>query len=289
MRARRISPLAGCALALVIGLSGCSSSGLTSTPTGGSTSPASDMSSGGPSSLASATSSSLSLVGLGDSIPGALGCSDPCRSYVVAYGQAASKALGKAVTVTNLATNDSLESGQLLERIRSEQAHQEALAKADLITLTVGFNDWQGPCELTGAQDCLQGGLKTVESNLSQILDEVTKLRSGKPTAIRVTDYYNMNIGNPNSPSDWSFEPTPTTVAAFNAVFAKSLEDFNTMICRVAKAHAATCVDLVTGFNGPRGNKDAGKLLGDDHLHPSEAGHARIADAIAAAGYAPLP
>lgn len=271
----------GSVLTVTIFLSGCSSSG----------SDSSSAVSDAP-SVSGAASTSHSLVGLGDSLPGGLGCTDPCRSYVVAYGEAASKALGEPVTVTNLATNDGVGTGQLLDRVRGDQTYRDALAKADLITLTIGFNDWQGPCDLAAEPECLGSGLKSglnaVESNLPQILEEVSQLRAGEPTAIRVTDYYNMINGNPTAPNDWGFDPTPKKIAAFETMFAKALDDFNATICRVAEAANATCVDLVSAFNGPTASEDAGPLLGSDHLHPSEAGHGLIADAIATAGYAPL-
>lgn len=234
----------------------------------------------------SSSAASVSLVGLGDSLPGALGCGEPCQSYVVSYGEDASKALGEQVAVTNLATNDSLESGQLLYRVREDQAHRDALAKADLVTLTIGFNDWQGDCYFYGGGVCLAAASQTVEANLGEILSEIAAIRDGQPTAIRVTTYYNMNIGNPNSPSDWKY--VPADEAAFQAMFAGALADFNAMICRVAEAGNAVCVDLVPAFNGPNRDQDAKDLLISDHLHPSEAGHLLIADTIAASGFDPL-
>lgn len=237
-------------------------------------------------------SASYSLVGLGDSLPGGLGCTDPCRNYVVNYGEAASKALGDTVAVTNLATNDGVGTALLLERVRTDQTYRDALATADLITITIGFNDWKGPCDLANEPECLNdglnSGLQAVESNLPRILEEVTTVRAGEPTAIRVTNYYNMFLGNTNAPNAWGIEPTPNKIAAFDKMLAKALDEFNAMICRVAEAGGATCVDLVSPFNGPSGSEAAGQLLGPDHLHPSEPGHILIADAIASAGYTPL-
>jgi len=257
--------LVACAGVLAVLVSGCGSSG---------------------DAQPSSSAASLSLVGLGDSVPGALGCTLPCRSYVRSYGEEASKALGEEVTVTNLATNDSLVSGTLLYRVSEDQAHRDALAKADLVTLTIGFNDWQADCYFDGADSCMRRTSQTVENNLGQILTEIAALRAGKPTAIRVTTYYNGNIGNPNSPSDWSYGPADE--AAFQALFAGALADFNTMICRVAEAASAVCVDLVPAFNGPNRDQDAKDLLLSDHGHPSEAGHLLIADSIAASGFDPL-
>jgi lysophospholipase L1-like esterase len=249
----------------------------------------------GPSPTRSATASpyptkapgTLSLVGLGDSLPGALGC-ETCPSFVTTYGELAAKVLGKPVTVTNLATNDSLTSGQLLSRVTDDPEHRAALAQADLVTLTIGANDWQGPCADSGAEECLRNGQQTAEEGLTSILDAITALRKGQPTAVRVTDYYNSAIGNQQVGEQWGFDPTPANTAAFQAKYAKALADFDAMICRVARQHGAVCVDLVTAFNGPRHDTDAGPLLGPDHGHPSADGHRRIAQLLAAAGFAPL-
>ena len=46
---------------------------------------------------------------------------------------------------------------------------------------------------------------------------------------------------------------------------------FNAMICDVATTHGAMCVDLLRPFNGPGGERNAGDLLGEDHLHPAKA------------------
>lgn len=264
----RSVPLA-CAFVLLAVLGGCSSD---------------DSSSAGDQS----PSPSLSLVGLGDSLPGALNCLSPCQSYVQSYGELASEQLAQDVTTTNLATNDSLESGQLLERVRQDPTHRAAVAEADLVTITIGFNDWQGPCGIDEAKKCLSQGQKVVESNLTKILQEIQQLRDGKPTAIRVTGYYNMNTGNPNSPGDWGFSGTAAQTASFESLFAESLRNFNAMICRVAELESSVCVDLVSPFNGPNGNEDAGKLLAYDHVHPAESGQLLIAESIANEGYAPL-
>jgi lysophospholipase L1-like esterase len=215
-------------------------------------------------------------------------CDDPCRSYVVVYGELASAALGRPVTVTNLATNDSLQTDGLLARVRTDPTHRAALADADLITVTIGNNDWEGPCYWDGHVACLEHGRTTVERNLGLILDEIDTLRGTKPTAIRVTTQYDTWIDNPSTPDDWGFSRTATDRATFAGDFKRALVDYNATVCRVAIAHGALCIDIAPAFNGPDLDQDAGSLLGGDHAHPSSAGHELIAATIAAAGYAPL-
>ena len=230
----------------------------------------------------------LSLVGLGDSIPGAGGQTDtPLDSYVVLVGEAASKALGRTVAVTNLATNDGVGSDGLLSRVRNDSVHRAALAAADIVTITIGTNDWQGACDWPGDDPCWARGLASVPKNLAAILDQIKDLRKGRPTAIRVTTYYDSYIGNPTNltlvgkPSD----PWPSE---FHPFYRAALETFNETICGVAEAHGAICVDLAVPFNGPSHDGPATALLLADHVHPNQAGHDLIAKTIAATGFAPL-
>jgi lysophospholipase L1-like esterase len=207
--------------------------------------------------------------------PGALNCPG-CRSYVQVYGDLASQALQAPVSVLNLATNDSLDSTRLLARVLTDETHRTALAGADLITLTIGNND--DPTSLWGcpSDDACSAARAQTEKNIAAILHEIAGLRAGRPTVIRVTGYYDMAIGDPSVP------------AADQLLFIKRLAAFNAMICEVAQANGAMCVDLVPAFNGPDGTADAGALIESDHTHPTQAGHELIAAAIDATGYAPL-
>jgi lysophospholipase L1-like esterase len=192
------------------------------------------------------------------------------------------------VTVTNLASNDSATTITTLSLLTDDPDTRAAVAQADIVTVTIGATDWQGPCTDSGAEACLEQGRATVGDSLGQILDEVTTLRAGQPTAVRVTTYYNSVIGNPSTAEQWAFTPSAAKNASFQAMYAKALDALNTTICRVAVEHSATCVDLLHPFNGPQGNKDAGPLLLEDHVHPSGKGHVLIARTLDAVGYPPL-
>jgi lysophospholipase L1-like esterase len=228
----------------------------------------------------------LSLVGLGDSFPGAPNCDAPCRSYVEVLGQLAETTLGEPVTVSNLATNDSLTTDTLLSRIRSDPHHIEALSNAEIITIQIGFNDWQGPCFWSGHEECVAATSDHVHDNLELILDEIDTLRDGAPTAVRVVTYFDHTIGDPGTPGAWGFEPQDD--AAFHNFYSSALAAFNAMMCEVAETHGAGCVGLVEAFNGPSGDSDPGDLVGGDHLHPTQSGHELIAATIDDVGYAPL-
>ena len=227
-----------------------------------------------------------SLVGLGDSVPGGLKCSAPCRSYVLTYGDLAAAAVGLPVAVTNLATNDGLESDVLLHRVQADVSYRDAVAMADIITLQVGWNDWQGPCNFENHGTCLQFGAKRVEPNLDGILTEIVALRAGKPTAIRVVTYYDGYRGNKLAGSIWGFPASAENIATFEADFRAALRDFDAMICRVALAHGAVCVDVAPAFNGPKLDQAAAAgLINSDGIHGLAAGQDLVAQMIATAGF----
>ena len=231
----------------------------------------------------------LALLALGNSLPGGMGCAAPCRPYPELVGEAASAALGRPVSVTNLATNDGLGSGTLLERVTTDQVHRDAIAGADIITLQIGRNDWFDGCYAPNLESCLTAGEQKVAGNLDAILTEIDTLRAGKPTAVRVLDYYNAEAGDPNLPGDWTFDDTPEATAAFMAAYDPLLMRFDDTICRVATEHDAVCVDLMAAFNGPDGTASAEPYVQlPDHVHPNAAGAALITQRIAASGFAPL-
>ncbi len=158
-----------------------------------------------------------------------------------------------------------------------------ALAGADVITVMIGWNDWQGPCFWEGWDECFARTLPKVQTNLTAILDEISLLREGKPTVLRVVTYYDPYVGWSASPGIWGFEPAET--ATFEARFSEELTRFNAMLCRVAESHGGVCVDTRTPINGRQWDVEAlpepaeGAIVmgGDDHLHPVAAGHQLIA------------
>jgi lysophospholipase L1-like esterase len=70
------------------------------------------------------------------------------------------------------------------------------IARADLITITVGNNDlpWLAtadPCRQRYDTACRKRFLSAYTANLEGILTQIDRLRAGKPTAVRVTTIYN--------------------------------------------------------------------------------------------------
>jgi lysophospholipase L1-like esterase len=235
----------------------------------------------------------LLLVGLGDSIPGAGDHERPptytcdCESFVTLLGRLAEQALGQPVVVKNLATNDSLESTGLLDRVRTDRRYRSAITAADIITVTIGTNDWQGPCNWPDDDACWLDGLTRVPPTVGSILDEILALRDGQPTAIRLTTYFDPYIGFPMNLTSQG-DPAGPMPEAFLDFYRVEEEKFYAALCAEAEARDVTCVDLWAPFNGPSHEESATALLLPDHVHPNQAGHELIAETIADVGFAPL-
>jgi lysophospholipase L1-like esterase len=273
-RYRLLVPMA--AIAVLAGCGGAPAAApaepATSSTTGSATTPAG----GGP-----------RLVVLGDSYPArGESCDWTCTQYADLYAAALGEELGQEVPVTDLSSSQDYTSSTVLQQLTGDEAARAAVAAASAVVITVGFNDWQGPCTWAGHAECLEAGLETVRQNLTAVLAAISDLREGRPTAVRVTTYPNIYLGKTDADQDWGYPPAQE--AAFQRVFSEALKDFGRMLCMVSTHAGAACVDLVPVFNGPAGDRDAGKLLAADHVHPSAEGHRAIGEALVASGFAPL-
>jgi lysophospholipase L1-like esterase len=228
----------------------------------------------------------LTYVALGDSLLYALeGDCDSCTSAAVTYGKQIETDLGIPVEVHNLTMHNGLKSAGLLGYLengarigRIEEDVLEAVAAADIVSVTIGFND-----STLSDKDNLPAFLKSYEANLDGILSRIDALRGGKPTMVRVTQIYNNGIAekpelDPDGPG--------SGVNGWKPI----VEAQNKVICDVAAKHNAVCVDIYHPYNGEDGlSSPASKgYLGPDGTHPSQLGMDVIAKAMAATGYAPL-
>ena len=228
-----------------------------------------------PSPTASAPAQpAFTLVGLGDSVPGALECPPGCRSYVEVYGELASQALQAPVSVR---TSPRM----------TAWTPPGCCPGSSMTTPTAGARRRRPDHADHRQQRRPVGSLDLPRRRC------VLRRREGADGAEHRRD----PARDRESPG-WSTDRHPghgllrhghrNPVTPGQPLLAEKLAAFNAMICEVAEANGAVCVDLVPAFNGPDGTADAGDLLVDDHIHPSKAGQELIAATVDATGYAPL-
>jgi lysophospholipase L1-like esterase len=239
-----------------------------------------------------AAARAVTLVALGDSIPYGQDCGG-CTGYVELYGKAASRALGVPVKVDNRAEHNGLDSRRLLAQIRHSARMRAAVRRADIVTLTIGHNNtpWvlsDDPCDgatsdVDGQEDwasyrgsCTQVLADRLAADITGILVEIKRLRAGKPTAIRVTNFHNDHFGEPQGNR------------AADGPSKEVVDTYSKAICGAAVRAKVPCADFYHAFNGPNGTRFDGPYVSVDHVHPNQRGHALIAALLARFGYAPL-
>jgi lysophospholipase L1-like esterase len=222
------------------------------------------------------------MVGLGDSIPAASDCPG-CAPFDDLYAERIVSSTGVPVQVTNLGVGGAT-SADLLNSLTGDDDTETAVRDADIITVTIGANDFaaalddyeDGRCAGT---ECFTDQLPGLRSNLTAILATIHDLRAGRPTAVRVTGYWSVFVDGQVADDlygpDFRADTAAVTLAA------------NDTIREVALDAGDDYVDLYTPFKGA-GDSDPTPLLTDDGDHPNQKGHELIADSLAALGTAPL-
>ena len=135
------------------------------------------------------------LVGLGDSITSGDGCPS-CAPFVDLYARRITTDTSVPVTVTNLGVGGST-SAELLASLADGQPAADEVRAADIITVTIGANDFfpmldtarRHECGGTDDLTCFAPTLTALRTNLTSILERVAQLRGDRPTAVRVTGY----------------------------------------------------------------------------------------------------
>lgn len=236
-----------------------------------------------------------SLVVVGDSIPFNSPDDCPgCTGFVDRYAAAITLATGHPVTVQNLSQHNGLQIDGLLAELETDQPRRAALAGADIIVVSIGFNDigWirlddtcDGPTPETEPMDwtkytaaCGISSAAAFKPKLERIYADVVALRAGKPTILRTTNRYNDAIA-----ASWSAGKGEALKGSRAVV-----EGWNAMACKAAQLNGFVCVDIYHALNGPDGAKPLGDFVGQDETHPSDRGNEMIAGVLTDVGYAPL-
>jgi lysophospholipase L1-like esterase len=224
------------------------------------------------------------VVGLGDSVPAAAGCD--CTSFVELFGRDVGRHTGRPSHTDNYARNG-LDTAGLLAQLR-DPVVAAGVARADLVTVTIGANDFAtaerddvaGTCGGSDRLDCFRATLPSLHANLTAVLDRIGALAAGHPVGVRVTNYWNV------------FEDGEVAQARHGDAFVRDSDQLtreaNAVICDAAARAGAACIDVDTAFEQASPGGDPTSLLAADGDHPNQAGQELIAATVAAAGYAPL-
>jgi lysophospholipase L1-like esterase len=232
-------------------------------------------------------------------------CGD-CTTYPHLLADRITTELGIPVSLIDGSQWNSLTSRRLLEEIQQDSwgeswelprdpavSPREAIAAADLITITVAANDqpwFQDPDPCTGTYDqaCIDRIVDPYRTNLDGILREISTIRAGKPTAVRVTTIYNDMIPGPGIDPSWYYSPDFLAESATGA--ALLLDALNAAITEAAEANGATVVDMHAVAHGPAGTAaiPAG-WFSAEYGDLNQAGQDAFAAEIMRLGFAPLP
>jgi lysophospholipase L1-like esterase len=230
------------------------------------------------------------LVALGDSIPLGVECA-ACTTFVDLFAMALGNA-GVRVDRTNWSIRG-FTVARLLDLVRHDAALRSDLARADVVTLTIGVNDmpWNAGADRCGGRSapgddvdwsritpaCLRSTSARYGELLAELLGAIDGLRAGRPTMLRLTGFYDEWIGREGV--------TPDELA----IVARGVRLFDRAQRRAAEAHGGLVADLLHVLNGPTGTADAGPYLEPGHgVHPNQRGHGLIAETLLGLGLAPL-
>lgn len=216
-------------------------------------------SSGGPSTTTPEATSeppeSLTYVALGDSWPEGAHCGY-CETFAGRYADGLEKLAGQPVDFVDLTgdaqpffQSDGGGTASLLRALREDSSFADQVASGDVIMIATGANEgdrafgpWvKGQCGEGFA--CVKRLERFYRRNFDAILDEIDRLRSDRPTAIRLVSAANFLL----DPS--AGKGLPPDAMEFGA---KWFEALNTAECDAARTHHAICVDVRPILNGPK-------------------------------------
>ncbi len=220
------------------------------------------------------------------------------RGYARRYAARLEADTDAEVELINLSRNG-FRSADLLQRLESDR-YRAPVGHAQVVTWNIGGNDLQfarydyqrGRCGGPDNQDCLRAALGELKSNWGQIVAAVLDARALSHTIVRTMDLYNPFVAADRVRNSWPDDACDDLNADGRCsdfeVFKPYFDEVNAFFAESAAAHGIPLARVSRAFNGPDGMQDPADLIGPDGIHPSEAGHARIAESLAALDYAPL-
>jgi lysophospholipase L1-like esterase len=214
----------------------------------------------------------LSVVALGDSVTSGYHCY--CRAFPALYGDLLQQRTGIGVTVHNLGRPGLDSDGLLNELDHDNSLTARATAEADVVLITIGANDFvDHEKDITAGRcttECVTAELSRLTTNLQRILQRIRTFRPLDPPTVVITDYWNV------------FEDGEVARRAYPPAGVGASKQLtlavNQLIRSAANAGGSVFVDLYDAFEA----QDDTAILASDGDHPNAAGHALIANLIAA-------
>jgi len=228
----------------------------------------------------------LRLVALGDSITAGYGV-EPMKTYPELVARGLGARSGRDAVVTNLGVNG-LRTGQLLDLLRTDPQYRDAVAAADVITIDIGTNDlsmaraayYRGTCGGRDNRGCLSQARRTFRDELGQITDEILRLKRSDADVVMI-DVYFFYFNDTGLASKYS---PPLDATAEIKQPGMLLLSVNTFVRATAEGMGFGFASARSAFNGESGIESPlarGMVLPlPDGMHPSERGHASIAEAV---------
>lgn len=210
-----------------------------------------------------------SYVAIGDSLATGAGAE---RGYAERYAELLDANTEATLRFENLA-RDGASSADLLAALRGAPGLAEALSGADVVTINIGGNDLLGAQQLIAMGQCVDDAclhevVDTFAENWDVIIAELDALVPADAELVTM-DLYN---------------PFVAEMRALGVLerLTPFLHKVNAHIRHSAAQHGMTVVPVHDAFNGDDGMGDpvVGGLIAPDRVHPSDAGHAAIAELI---------
>ena len=219
------------------------------------------------------------VVAFGDSWPYGAHCNG-CEPFPELYVKGLEADTGKSIEFVDLITNGGT-STSLANDMATSPAVRDAIARADIVVISTGANDFEaagqawtsGTCGGGDDLDCFRAVADGWRTNFDAMLSTIEELRGGRPTTVRLVTNSNEFLADPGLISYFGADFGPREGAVITAMHHDAL-------CEVATEHGQVCVDLRRVLNGPT-------LDRPQDVNTQEAMQA-VADALVASGVAEL-
>jgi hypothetical protein len=204
----------------------------------------------------------LRYVAFGDSWPEGAHCGG-CRTFAYQWADLIKQQTARPVQMTSFmgaaerSDAESKTSTSLLSSLKGDQATQDAVRRADIVLVATGPNSLDtilpritsGRCGGPDGYACIRELGHTWTKDFDGILDEITRLRGGRATVVRLVDAANGFVVDDDLAAS-----APKGFASTGGELIYRL--LNQAQCSAARTHGAVCVDVRSQITGPSGDRN---------------------------------